>query len=448
MDSILDMLGREINDEERDKLASQIVFVPDAQMPYTDDFPVDIIVNSSGAVRRLNPGQISEVDLTFQAECIRKKITTLETIEEKENMIFEFLSMLSQDQYRFFYEMYKGFDVEYQVKNKRICLQDRAAKEAFIKDVEENGFYLVKELDSNIRYQTIKDIYEKFDFIKPLPVYIDIFGTKRRRIAKDAIIGDKYFIILKHNNNKNFSARSTFRVNRANLPAKDTTKRNNRSQYSKSPVRIGEAYNLMSSISGALLAEYNIFMRSSTLGRKSLKQIMETDGNPLEIKRLKVKDNYINANADIFSARLKGIGLGLKFIKEGDNSDDLIEDVIMPLQIGKYTIYDSPLRKGMYNKIFAKYISIMESISVVESYPGEKKDYVWNMVFESPEIQEYELSDEIKEMIILASKNEGIDIVKELKAQKEQEELIDEEEIDETLEDENDSDVDEDTDEE
>jgi len=420
MDSILDMLGREINDEERQKLASQIEIVPDSQMPYTDDFPVDVVVNASGAIRRLNPGQILEVDLAFQAEEIRKKITTLETIEEKENMIFDFLSFLTEDQYQFFYNMYKGFDTNVRIKNRNICLQDKEAKEAFIRDVEENGFYIVKDLDSHIRYQTIKEIYEHFDFIKPLPLYIDIFGTKKRRIAKDVIVADKYLMILKHNNNKNFSARSTFRVNRANLPAKDTTKRNNRSQYSKSPVRIGEAYNLMSAISGRLLAEYNIFMRSSTLGRKSLKQIMETEGNPLEIKRLKVKDNYINANADIFNARLKSIGLELEFVREGEFEDAMVEDVIMPLQIGKYTIYDSPLRKPMYNKLFMKYISIMESISVMESYPGEKKDIVWSRVFELPEIQEYGLDDETKEMIILASKNEGVDIIKELKSDNEE----------------------------
>ena len=202
MDSILDMLGREINDEERAKLASQIVFVPDDQMPYTDDFPVDILVNASGAIRRLNPGQICEVDLNFCSEAIRKRVTTLETMEEKENLIFEYLSMLNKDQYSFFFNMYKGFDKLYKIKNRTICLQDKAAKEAFIRDVEENGFYIVKDHDSNIRYKTITEIYERFDFIKPLPVYIDIFGTKKRRMMKDAIIADKYVIILKHNNNK------------------------------------------------------------------------------------------------------------------------------------------------------------------------------------------------------------------------------------------------------
>lgn len=410
LDSILDMMGREINDEERAELASNIQIIPDAQMPYTDKFPVDIILNSSGAIRRLNPGQICEVDLAFCAEAVREKITTLETMEEKEDMIFEFLGLLNEAECNFFYEMYKNFDTECNIKGHRVLLVDQEEKEAFIRNVEEHGFYIRKEHDSGIRYETIKKIYEHFDFIKPLPLYIDIFGTKKRRIIKDGIVADKYMMVLKHNNNKNFSARSTFRVNRANIPVKDTTKRDNRSQYSKSPVRIGEAYNLMSSISGALLAEYNIFMRSSTLGRKSLKRLLDTEGNPLEIKRMKVKDNYINTNADIFNARFKAIGLQLEFTRDGEDSPDMVEDAIMPLQIGKYTIYDSPLRKHIYVDLFTKFIGLMETYSVVESYRGEKQDILWKKVFEMEDVQKYELTDEVKEMIILASKNEGLNV--------------------------------------
>ena len=413
IDSILDMLGRPINDEEREKLANNIELVPDSEMPYTDDFPVDIILNASGAIRRLNPGQIIELDLNFQSEAIRRRVCELETIEEKENLIFQYLRLLNEAECNFFYDMYSSFDTRLNVNGKKVVLTDEAEKIRFIENVEKYGFYIRKEHDSGIRYETIKKIYETFDFIKPVPLYIDIFGTKKRRIIKDGIVADKYMMVLKHNNNKNFSARSTFRVNRANLPVKDTTKRDNRSQYSRSPVRIGEAYNLMSSISGALLAEYNIFMRSSTLGRKSLKRILETDGNPLEIKRLKVKDNYINSNADIFAARLKGIGLKVHYVREGEDEPTMIEDVIMPLQFGKYTIYDTPLNKPIYNKLFAKFIQLMETVSFMESYNGEKSDYIWDIIFNDDEIKELNISDTTKEMILAATKNKTVNLEEE-----------------------------------
>jgi hypothetical protein len=405
MDSILDVLGREINDEERSRLAEEICVVPDSQMPYTDEFPVDIILNASGAIRRLNSGQIYEVDLNFISESVRRMICTLSTIEEKENMIFDFLSMVNKDQYEFFYNMYKNYDKYLTINHRTVRLFDDKSKLKFIQDIEKNGFYLIKPPDSNIRYETVKALYEHFDFIKPLPLYIDIFGTRRRRIIKDGVVGDKYMMVLKHNNNKNFSARSTFRVNRANMPAKDNTKRNNRSAYSKNPIRIGESYNLMAAISGALLAEYNIFMRSSTLGRRSLQSILETEGNPLEIKRLKVQDNYVNANADILNAKLKSIGIKIELIKEGDDEPDMLYDAIMPLYIGKYVIYDSPLKKPMYNQLFRAFDKYVGSIDVVESYEGEKEDLAWKYVFDLPEIKELDIPDFIKEMVNKASKN-------------------------------------------
>lgn len=416
MNSILDMLGRPTTEEEREKLASQIRIVPDSEMYYTDDFPVDILLNASGAIRRLNPGQIDEVDINFQGESIRKKLLTLETLEEKESLIFEFMSMLNQEQCDFFYDMYHSLDQKLQIKNHTLVLSNQKEKERFIRNIEEHGFYIRKDIDSSLRYETIKKIYERFDFIKPLPLYIDIFGTKKRRCIKDGIVADKYMIILKHNSNKNFSARSTFRVSRANLPVKDTTKRDNRSQYSRSPVRIGEAYNVMAAISGALLAEYNIFMRSSTLGKKALKQIIETDGNPLEIKRLEVKDNYINTNADIFNARMKGIGLGVEFEKENSQYSEMLEDVVMPLHIGKFTIYDTPLKKEFYNQLFVKYLIRMEEFTMMESYVGEKSDKVWKEIFEELERDSlesfhdelYHLSEDMKEMIMKATRNKGV----------------------------------------
>lgn len=408
MDSILDMLGREINDEERMKLASQIEIVPDEKMPYTDKGPVDIILNASGAIRRLNPGQLVELDLNFCSEAVREKVCELETLEEKEDLIFKYLELVNESECNFFYNMYQSFDVRIDVDNYHVALVDHTEKERFIRNVEEHGFYIRKEHDSPIRYETIRKIYDTFDFIKPIPLYIDIFGTKKRRIIKDGIVAEKYMMVLKHNNNKNFSARSTFRIDRTNLPTKDTTKRDNRSQYSKSPVRIGEAYNLMAAISGSLLAEYNIFMRSSILGRKDLKVILNTEGNPLEIKRLTVKDNHININADILNAKLKGMGIRAKFVKEHEYDDIMLEDAIMPLQIGEYVIYDSPLNKSLYVKLFTKFLELMEEISFMESYPGEKAEFMWNKVFDLPEIKELKLSDDVKEMVVTSTKNKGV----------------------------------------
>lgn len=409
-DNMLGMMGKEINDEEREKLSKKITIMDDDKMPYTDRFPVDILMNLSGCIRRLNTGQLYEVELNFIGEEIRHAITQMDNDEDKLIMAFDFLKMVNEDQYEFFYGYYKSIDKSQVLKGRTINFIDGSAKKAFIKDIEENGFYLIKKPEADIRYTTIKKIYEKFSFIKPLPLYIDIFGTKKRRIIKDGIVGDKYILVLKHNSNKSFSARSTFRVNRANLPTKDITKKTNRSPHAKSPIRLSEIYNLMSSISGADLAEFNIHMRSSTLGRKALDQILATPGNPLEIKRLEIKDNFINANADILGSKLKAIGLRLNFStgQEIDPDGDVLIDVVMPLYIDKFTIYDTPLNKMMYVELFKEYRKYLSKYTIIETYQGEKVDLAWEHVFGLEEMGKYDISEETKDMLILTTK--GLDL--------------------------------------
>jgi hypothetical protein len=165
-------------------------------------------------------------------------------------------------------------------------------------------------------------------------------------------------------------------------------------------IRIGESYNLFSSISGTTLAEYNIFTRSSTLGRKSLQKILETDDNPLAIKKLKIQNNYINANADILNAKLKGIGLRIKFLNDKEEIPDLLEDTIMPIYINGYVIYDTPLNKPMYNKLFLAFNKYLREHSVIEAYKGQKEEVAWKYVFELQEIKELNISEEVKNMLL------------------------------------------------
>ncbi len=426
-DNILGMMGKESSEEEREKLAKNITFVDDDKMPYTDDFPVDILLNMSGSIRRLNTGQLIEVELNFIGEELRKKICTLQNDEEKLDIIFRFLEIANKDQCEFYKSYYHSLDQVITKKGININLLDPQGKRDFIKDIEAHGFYLVKPPEASIRYETIALLYDVFDFVKPLPMYINIFGTMKRRIIKDGIVGDKYMIILKQNSNKNFSARSTFRVNRANLPTKDIAKKTNRSSYARSPIRLSEIYNLMSSISGTTLAEWNIFMRSSTLGRKSLDKILETDGNPLELKQLEIKDNFINANADILNAKLKAIGLRIKFVRECDTTDDVLIDAVTPLYIDKYIIYDTPLNKTMYVTLFHAYKKYLSSVTLIETYEGEKQDIAWDYVFNLPHIKEMDISIDIKEMLICTTKGKTVQVTeKETEIDDEDEEIEDE----------------------
>lgn len=199
-------------------------------------------------------------------------------------------------------------------------------------------------------------------------------------------------------------ARSTFRVNRANLPAKDSAKKTNRSPYAKSPIRLSEIYNLLSSISGPTLSSYNMFMRSSPIARKSLDRIIATEGNPLNIKKLKLQNNFVNANAEILNARLKSIGLRIQFLTDAEDTPDVLTDVIMPLNIHGYTIYDTPLNKPLYNQLFKLYDNYLESSAIVQTYQGQKQDMAWKYVFELDEVKKLKVPKKIKNILLNTTK--------------------------------------------
>lgn len=254
-----------LSEEERRILRSQINIVDDERMPYyiQDGKRIycDVQYNSSGTIRRLNPGQLVEVEINFIAEQVQHKIKHASTMAEKEEILFRFLECINTDQHTFFKTLYSSYEETKMINGVNVRFLGTRYKEAFIKDVEENGFYLVRPPHKPLLFDDVIKAYKEFPDIKPVDLYVDLFGMKQRKTMRKGIIGYQYILILKQNSNKNFSARSTFRVNRSNLPAKDIAKKTNRSSYARTPVRLSEIYNLMASISGTDLAEYNIFMR-------------------------------------------------------------------------------------------------------------------------------------------------------------------------------------------
>ena len=351
-------------------------------MPYLEDgTKVDILLNSSGAIRRLNSGQLVEVEINFIAENIQRKLKTMTDQDEKAELIFKFLGLLNQDQQNFFLTIYKGYDKTIQVGEETVRMLDQRAKDAFFEDIETNGFYIVKRPDAKIRYDTMAALYDAFPWIKPYTAYIDRFGIKKRKIIHPIICASKYMLVLKQTSNKNFSARSTGRIDKKGLPAKSSEKKQNLAAYSKTPIRIGESHNLFSSLDGLTLAEFNTFMRSSPLGRKSLKRILEADGDPFDIKKLKIEDDYSNQNAIILNAYMKGIGLHLDY--EIDGCDDyLYEDVPTEYIINGYLIVDLISKKSFYQRILDRFKAKMEDYDVVETYIGEKENTVWDWIFQ------------------------------------------------------------------
>lgn len=437
VDEVLQMQGKEINDENRVEVAKRIEFVEDCRMPYLEDGTyIDIILNAPGSIRRLNTGQLDELDINFISESVRREVCRLNTLEEKRDLIYKFLNILVSEEFEFFHPLIEGNITKEIVHSNgfTVALTDSSYLAAFIKNIEETGFYIVKAPESDMRYDVIKRLYDTFDFIKPLPMYIDLFGIKRKRIMKDGIVAEKYMYLLKHTTQKNFSSRSTGRVNKKNLPEKSSDKRDNRSVFSHNPIRISELYSLFISISATTLAEHNIFMRSSPVGRKSLKKII-TASDPMKINKLKVKDNYTNINAEILNAYMKGIGYRINFITGDKLKKEVPINLLMQYRVDGKTIVDTPLNKELYQALFKIYKKISSKIRFVERYRGHKVVTIWSLIRDLDDVKRLNIPDAIWDNIINLYLPEGVtsnDIPSENLIDIEDEEVIveDDEEVD------------------
>lgn len=410
-DAVVNMLDDgSLTEDDKRILRSKIVIVDDERMPYYIQDGVriycDIMCNASGAIRRLNPGQLVEVETNFIAEQVQFMIQKAKTMEEKEHIFFKFLDICNHDQNTFFKAMYDGWDYVQEINGAQLHIMAPESKKAFIQNVEKYGFYIVRPPHKPLLYDDVIRMYDAFPEITPKDIYVDIFGTKQRKTMRRGVIGYQYMLILKQNSNKNFSARSTFRVNRSNLPAKDIAKKTNRSSYARTPVRLSEIYNLLSAVEPRDLAEFNIFTRSSALGRKSLDRILAADGNPLKIKKLTVRSNFTNANADILAAKLKFLGIRIFFSPVPEGRIQVWDDTcVAPLHFGQYTIYDYPRNRSMYQALFNAFDAEMKKSIYVESYPGEKQDICWDNVFADEDLKkEYNLTPELCETMKTTTK--------------------------------------------
>ena len=401
-------------EESKKKMGGNIIIVDDCNMPYTDDgIVVDIELNSSGAIRRLNSGQLYEVEINFITENLRRYIKTLETKEEKLKVIFRFLELLNQNEAKFYYNLYQSYDRVIAVGKDEIRLIDPKSQENFIKDIEEHGFYLIKRPSANIRYDVLKTLYEEWPWIKPYKAYIDLFGIKHKPLIRDVVIGSKYILVLKQTANKNFSARSTGRLDKKGLPAKSNDKKTNLAPYNNNPIKIGEIHNLLSSVTGQDMAEYDQVTRSAPLCRKDFaKRVLKASGDPFKIKDLEMDPSYVNVNAQILNAYFKTMGIRIHLVSEDDIAKESVSDEILTYTVHGVKIVDFGYRKPIYKTILDKYFYYMEKYIYIGPDPKQKKESAWDWVFKQEDIKNLDMKGLTKDKFINLFDNDEEEITK------------------------------------
>lgn len=385
-------ITQERNDELAERFAKilgidvddlkNVEIIDDESMYYTKDgtnIVVDIELNNSGAVRRINPGQLFEQEINFCSERIRQALCKMTDMDAKLDLIFEYIGMLNEHECSVFSLMArKQQRVMCKGSDREIIEYDKNFRDAFVASVEKHGFYIVKPPHAKIRYEKMKEIYNRWpDIIKPYEVYVDVFGMKGKKVMRPMVIGSKYMYVLKQTSRKNFSARSTGRITKAGLPAKSTDKKDNLQVTSNSPIQIGETHNMFSQISATTMAIYNTFTRTSSKARKSLGDCLASSGNPLEVKKLKVENTYVNANVQILQARFKVMGIYLKFITNKSITTERRMDMKAFLNVYGYTFFDYNKNRPFYVWIINKYNSLVRA-----GHP-RSSDETWDKVFEA-----------------------------------------------------------------
>lgn len=303
---------------------------------FDDSCPIkkraDICLNPSGIINRLNPSQLIEQEINFTSQIIRYRMFKMDNLDEKWNYLYKYISMISEREANEIKDYYDSLD------NK--------GKEKFIDENIKNNIFINQEpFWDNINIEDLAKIYKEFNIEK----------YKFKDITKSLVMGELYFMRLKHDPNDKFSARSVDNYNFKDLPTKSRTFKDSKVPYSNTPIRIGEMEVTNLGLSGdnkpvkELLDSY----ANNPDKRKDLITGLLTT-NPFEPKiDFNSSENKSN-NTKILNSFLAGLGVeiinnnGESNIKDKYNNNTENE---FNISDDSYYDYQTFIKSKLYNEI-------------------------------------------------------------------------------------------------
>lgn len=197
----------------------------DEDMPYTKDGRrIDILESILAIINRTTAFPLFEMFINGAGYQVRQKMKTLKTFEEKETMLFDFVNIFNEVQYKKFYSVYKKYS--------------KKKKEEFVQSTIDDGFYIhIDNLGETIPvfYRCIHCL-EKFKFLKEDDLYIKKWGREIKILTK-FWIGEQYYMKLKQSDRRGFSARSTGAIDSKSLPTRSFKSKAHLEQKSSSCIR-------------------------------------------------------------------------------------------------------------------------------------------------------------------------------------------------------------------
>lgn len=279
---------------------------PVKEMPHFGNGEVvHIIFDSLGVPGRLNIFQLYEQSVTAQARQIRDHLKTVKSLKEKENILFTFLRCYNEEQAD---RVYKDYVENYKTKKD---------KESYFRDyIEKYGIFIHIESfwHKKLMWDSVNEVYDKFDFLKPYDIYFWQKDTKRwARQIKREYIGYMHVMKLKQSSKKGLSVRSTGPVNNYGLPDKSDDAKKFIIRHSNTPVRSGrqETENTLMFMNPEYIVKEFLFQRNSPVARMELgKQLME---NYQGVEDIDATGLMTNKNVEMLEVHLLQMGYELEF---------------------------------------------------------------------------------------------------------------------------------------
>lgn len=287
-------------------VVSQIL--PDDQMPMLDNGQrVEIIKNQSTCINRENIGQLHEQSLSFIGMRILDFFRTgALSYSEMCKMWYDYVSMIDIEQA----QLAKGsfdFDDEFEAK-------------VFIDSVLMDDGIIISTppFTTPINIDTIRQIYDRFPWIKPYRVMMPIEDSNGNiryvPSRRPLVVGKIYNYRLKQYAEEKFSVTSLSATNLKNLNTRSKANKIYETKYTKTPIMFGpmETGDLVHL--GMQYVVMNLMLYSSSpQGRRLFEELLI--GNPYKID-IKLDADSKNRNAEIINSIFKSMGIRLVFTKK------------------------------------------------------------------------------------------------------------------------------------
>jgi len=196
------------------------MILKDSEMP-TNEYGehAELILNPFGVIGRENIAQLYEQELNFMGDQVLRQTKSMDSLKDKFNHIMKFYKLVNKEQYEFI----------------KKTVTTNGDKEQFIEESYEHGLYIHQPpFFGNITVEGMSDVYKEFGFE---PYHCTIGG---KEIEKPLVIGNLYYLRLKHDPSTKLSARSSGDLSLNNIPSKSNSFKYHTALFSRTPVRCGE----------------------------------------------------------------------------------------------------------------------------------------------------------------------------------------------------------------